>query len=273
MTETDLRIALIILVLVAISLIDFIIVTGSVLVASKIFRYDKKDRKTASRIALYSLKVGLIVAAPFALALYVTNPSIEEILAKGPRLLLPLGLVFLVKTSAIFLEMNKVYGEGMKKTVNGYATAAYLIICSWILFIVIFFMFVGFYGTLSFMAAENGDTPFTGWWDLSPDLPGNYSASTSAYSLLFRNARGGPIEVNYALVGDVISEDECNVSSPSFPVQLEENGTFLLKARCPFVNLSAGDPFGLILEINYTTLNDPSASLIESDYISGNASA
>jgi len=276
MTETDLSIVLIILVLAILALTDFIVVTGSVWAASRIFRYKKKDRRTASKIAFYSLKVGLIVAAPFVMALYFASPSLEDILAKGPRLLLPLGLVFLVKTSAIFPEMKKVYGEGMKKTVNGYATAAYLIISSWILVVVIFSMVIGLYGTLSFMAGqENGsdDVSFTGWWDLQPDQPGSYSASSFKYSTLFRNAKEEPIKINSALVVDIISEEECNVSSPSFPVQLDENSTFMLNATCPSVNISAGDPFGMILEINYTTLNNSLEPLLENDYVSGNASA
>jgi hypothetical protein len=72
---------------------------------------------------------------------------------------------------------------------------------------------------------------------------------------------------------DIISEEECNVSSPSFPVQLDENSTFMLNATCPSVNISAGDPFGMILEINYTTLNNSLEPLLENDYVSGNASA
>ena len=276
MTETDLSIVLIILVLAILALTDYIVVTGSVWAASRIFRYGKKDRGSASRIAIYSLKAGLIVAAPFAMALYIANPVLEDILVKGPRLLLPLGLVFLVKTSAIFPEMKKVYGEGMKKIVNGYATAAYLIISSWILVIVIFSMLIGFYGTLSFMAGqENGsdDVSFTGWWDLQPDLPGKYSASSSSYSTIFRNEKGEPITINSALVVDLTSEDECNVSSPSFPLQMDENGTFMLNATCPSVNISSGDPFGVVLEMNYTTLNNSLEPLFENDYVSGNTSA
>jgi hypothetical protein len=276
MTETDLNIILIILVLALISLIDFIIVTGSVWASSRIFRYNKKDRRTATIVAAYWLKVGLIVASPFVLALYATNPSLGDILAKGARLLLPLGLVFLVKTSATFLEMKKAYGEGMKKTVNGYATAAYLIITSWILVFVVSSMLIGFYGMFPLLAGADGEyynESFSGWSDLQPDLPGNYTRSSSSYSVLFRNARGEPIRINSALVVDLISEDECNVSYPYFPAQLDVNGTVLLSASCPKLNISEGDAFGMILEMNYTALSDSAASQIEDDVVSGNASA
>jgi hypothetical protein len=276
MTETDLGIGTIILALAVISLIDFFVVTVSVWAAAGIFRYNKKGRAPASRIALYSLKVGLIVSVPFVLALYTSHPVLEDILAKGPRLLLPLGLVFLVKTAAIFPEMKKVYGEGMKKTVNGYATAAYLIMCSWIIVILIFSMLVGFYGMLSAMMGlegENVEPTLTGWQDLSPDLPGNYTASSSAYSLLFRNEMGEPIKIDSALVIDIISGRDCNVSSPALFQEVDVNGTFTLNATCPPVNMSAGDPYELGLEIYYTTLNTPLGPLFENDYVSGNACA
>jgi hypothetical protein len=274
MTETDL--GTIILALAILSLIDFFVVTVSVWAAARIFRYNKKDRRSASRIAFYSLKVGSIVAVPFAIALYVSQPSLGDILAKGPRLLLPLGLVFLVKTSAIFLEMKKLYGEGMQKTVKGYATAVYLIICSWIIVIVISSMLIGLSSillTMTGLGGGNEEPSLTGWWDLSPDLPGNYGASSSAYSMRFRNGMREPIKIDSALVIDLISEEDCNISSPSFPEQLDVNGTFFLNATCPQVNISEGEPYAMGLEVYYTTVNNPLAPLFENGYVSGNASA
>ena len=276
MTETDLGIGIIILALALISLIDFFIVTASVWAAARIFRYGNKDLGSASKIAIYSLKFALIVATPFVLALYITHPDLEDILAKGPRLLLPLGLVFLVKTCAIFLEMKKVYKESMKKTVNGYATAVYLIICSWILVIIISSMLVGLYGMLFNiigLGGENDDPSLTGWWDLSPDLPGNYSASSSAYSLIVSNDMGEPIKIDSALVIDIASKKECNITSPALSQEVDVKASFALNATCPPANMSAGDPYELGLEIYYTTLNNPLAPLFENGYVSGNASA
>jgi hypothetical protein len=276
MTETDLGIGTIILALAVLSLIDFFIVTASVWAASRLFKYSNKDRGSAAKIAIYSLKVGLIVAAPFAFALYVTQPTPGDILAKGPRLLLPIGLVFLVKTSAFFLEMKKVYSESMKKTMNGYATAVYLIICSWVLVIIISSILIGFYGTLSIMSGTEGesvDEPLTGWWDLQPDLPGNFSASTSEYSLTVRNGMDEPIKIDSALVVDIESEEPCNIASPEASQEVGVNATFTLKATCPITNISLGDPYDLGLEIYYMTLNTPVAPRVENGYASGIASA
>jgi hypothetical protein len=276
MTETDLGIGTIILALAVLSLIDFFIVTASVWAAARIFRYNKKDRSSAARIAIYSFKFGLIVATPFALALYITQPNLGDILAKGPRLLLPLGLVFLVKTSAIFLELKKVYQESIKKTVNGYATAVYLIICSWILVILLSSMLVGLSSMLFSiigLGGENDVPSLTGWWDLRPDLPGDYSASTSSYSLIVSNDMGEPIKIDSALVIDITSGKECNITSPALSQEVDVNASFALNATCPYANMSAGDPYELGLEIYYTTLNNPLAPLFENGYVSGNAGA
>ncbi|MFZ2455663.1 MAG: hypothetical protein WAX07_04225 [Candidatus Altiarchaeia archaeon] len=276
MTETDLGIGTIIFALAVLSLADFVITTASVWAAARIFRYGKKDLRPAFRIAVYSLKYGLVVATPFVLVLYLAHPALEDILAKGPRLLLPLGLVFLVKTSAIFWEMKKVYGVGVKKIVNGYATAAYLMFVAWIMVVVLFSMMMGFYGILSIVFGDyssGDDASLTGWWDLMPELPGNYSASSSTYSAVFRNDKAEPIKFDSALVVDLVSQEECNVSSPIFSEEANVNGTFILNATCPPANISAGDPYELAVEIRYTTVNNPLAPLYENDYVSGNASA
>jgi hypothetical protein len=276
MTDTGLSMGAIILGLALLSVLDYLIVAGCVWAAARIFRYKRKDRGPPSKVVLYSLKVGLAVAVPFLIALYLAHPSVDEILSKGPRLLLPLGLVVIVKTAAFFHEMKKAYGEGMKKTVNGYATAVYLIIVAWIIFIAIASMLVGFYGLLSMAVGDYGEedaTSLTGWWDLQPEDSWTYNASARTFSVLFRNDVGEPIKIDAGEAVDVVLESDCNVSSPLQSELVATNGSFSFNATCEGPVLESGVFYGILVEIHYTTLNNPIAPLFENGYFSGNASA
>ncbi len=275
MTEIDSAIAAIIAVLAILSIADYLIVSGCVWAAAKIFRYRKKDKKTLSQIALYSLKIGLIVAVPFILAIYLSAPSPQDLLDKGPRLLLPLGLVFIIKTAAIFQKMKDLCGENLKKTIYGFLTAAYLIIVAWVLALIIFSMMLAAYSILAAIPGlydQSGDVSLTGWWDLQPDDPGFYNASSSTFSARFMNGMGEAIKIDSAEALDLNAGAECNVTSPAPGDLVDVNGSFALNAACPGGNISAGGPYEVLLEIHYTTLNNTLAPLFENGYFSGNAS-
>jgi len=193
MTDTGL-IGGIVLGLAVLSLLDYLIVTFCVWSAARIFRYRERGWKIPSHIAIYSLKYGLILAFPFALVLYLSNPSLTAVLSKGVRLLLPPALIFLVKTAAFFPEMKTVYGESMKKSVNGYATAVYLIAVAWITVVAIVSMLFGLYGLMSsplYKETGAGGGLITGWWDLKPMDNGTYDASSNTFSVLYVNDAGG----------------------------------------------------------------------------------
>jgi uncharacterized membrane protein len=274
MTEIDPAIAVIIAALAILSLADYLIVSGCVWAAAKIFRYRKKDKKIPRQIAAYSLKIGLIVAVPFALAIYISAPSLQDILNKGLRLLLPLGLVFIIKTAVFFQKMKDLYGESMKKTVYGFLAAAYLIIVAWVFTLLLFAMMLAACSVLAAILGlytQSDNWQLTGWWDVQPIGSGSYNASSSSFSVQFMNRMGEQIKIDAAEALDLNSEAECNVTSPAPGETVDVNGTFALNAACPG-NTSAGSPYEFVLEIHYTTANNSLTSLFENGYFSGNAS-
>ena len=276
MTEIDSTIAAIIAALAILSLADYLIVSGCVWAASRIFRYQKKDGKIPKQIGIYSLKVGLIVAVPFILAIYISAPSLQDILSKGPRLLLPVGLVFIIKTAAILQRMKALYGESMKKTVYGFLTAAYLIIVAWIFAIILFSMMLTAYSFLASMLGLNdqsSDLQLTGWWDVQPIDSGIYNASNSAFSVSFRNWMNDAIKIESAEALDLNAGADCNITSPAPGETVDVNSTFALNAACPATNISAGDPYEFALEIQYASVSNQTALFFENGYVSGNASA
>lgn len=276
MADTTLGVAWLVVGLVVLCLLDCMIVTGCVWAAARIFRYKKRDWKTPMQIALYSLKFGAVAAAPFVAALYFFHPSLEELFSKGPRLLLPVGLVFIVKTAAIFPEMKNSYEEGIKKTVNGYATAVYLMVVAWILVVVEASMLIGLYGLLSIAMGGSGaedEAALTGWWDLQPDDYGEYNATSKAFSVPYVNDAGEPIKIDAAEAIDIGSETECIVASPVQSQVVDRGGLFAFNATCPGSATQGGERYGMFVQIYYTTVNNPLAPKFENGYFSGNATA
>ncbi len=276
MTEIDPTIATIVAALIILSLADYLIVSGCVWAASWIFRYRKKDRKIPRQIALYSLKVGLIVAAPFILAIYISAPSLQDILSKGLRLLLPISLVFIIKTSFILQRMKALYGESMKKTLYGFLTAVYLIIVAWLFTIMLLAMLLTAYSFLASMLGiydQSGGLQLTGWWDVQPVDSGIYNASSSAFSVSFRNWMNDAIKIESVEALDLNAGADCNITSPAPGETVEVNGTFALNAACPAANISAGDPYEFAIEIQYAPSSNLSSLFFENGYVSGNASA
>lgn len=274
MTETDTAIAAIIAALAILSLADYLIVSGCVWAAAKIFRYRRKDKKIPAQIAAYSLKVGLIVAVPFALAIYISAPSLQDILGKGIRLLLPLGLVFIIKTAVIFQKIKDLYLENLKKTAYGFLTAAYLMIVAWVFALLLFSMMLAACSVLAAIMglyAQSDNWQLTGWWDVQPIGSGSYNASGSSFSVKFMNRMGEQIKIDAAEVLDLNSEAECNVTSPATGETVDVNGTFALNAACPG-NTPAGSPYEFVLEIHYSPENNSTEPLFENGYFSGNAS-
>lgn len=273
MTDTGLGMGAVFFGLAVLSILDYVIVAGCVWAAARIFRYQKNGWKTPSKIALYSLKYGLAVLLPFTLAIFLSGPSVEEILSKGLRLLLPLGFSFIVKTTVILPEMKKAYGESLKRSMYGYATAVYLMFVAWLTVVMSVSLLIGLSGLLSAGGYEGADDgALTGWWDLQPVDDGTYNASAKTFSVLYVNGAGEPIKISAGQALDAGSETDCNITSPAQSQEVDTGDSFDLNATCAGSNTQPGEPYGVLVQIHYATLNNPIAPLHENGYFSGNSS-